>query len=50
MTYDKIQDLKYRYWIVSIEKAQKILKFQPQYTLKKGLRETIKWYERKGWI
>lgn len=32
---------------VNIKKAQQLLKFQPQYTLEQGLRETIDWYKKQ---
>lgn len=50
MTKDKVKDLKFRYWIVSNERARKELEFVPLYTLRKGLKETIRWYKRKGWL
>lgn len=34
-----------------ITKAKKLLKWHPQYSLKQGLRETVKWYvENKQWV
>jgi nucleoside-diphosphate-sugar epimerase len=37
-------------WNCSIEQAKKYLHYQPQYDLKKGGAETLKWYKENGWI
>jgi nucleoside-diphosphate-sugar epimerase len=34
----------------SIEKAQRVLGFQPQVALEDGLRRTFEWYLKAGWI
>jgi nucleoside-diphosphate-sugar epimerase len=34
----------------SIEKAKTGLGFQPEVTLREGIRRTIQWYENKGWL
>ncbi|MEB3340123.1 GDP-mannose 4,6-dehydratase [Okeania sp.] len=36
-------EIKHQY--LSAEKARKLLKWHPEYTLEKGLQETIKWYD-----
>jgi len=36
-------EIKHQY--LSAEKARKLLNWHPEYTLEKGLEETIKWYE-----
>lgn len=33
-----------------ISKAKQVLGFQPQYDLKRGVRETLEWYEQRGLI
>ncbi|GHT65465.1 hypothetical protein AGMMS50239_25290 [Bacteroidia bacterium] len=30
--------------LASIEKAQKLLNYQPQYSMKQGLKEAVEWY------
>jgi len=34
----------------SIEKAKKILGFQPEVSLREGIRRTIHWYEKNDWL
>jgi len=36
--------------IFSIEKAQKELNFAPQIDPEQGLKETVLWYKKKGWV
>ena len=36
--------------VFSIEKAQKELGFDPQVDPEIGLRETVLWYKRNGWV
>ena len=37
-------------WLCDIGKAREILKFSPRYPLKEGLRITLQWYKREGWL
>lgn len=37
-------------WTCSIEKAQKELDYQPQYSLEKGIAATIQWYKLHHWL
>ena len=37
-------------WAIDVSKAKKVLEFQSQYSLARGVRETLDWYEREGWI
>jgi dihydroflavonol-4-reductase len=34
----------------TIEKAKRLLGYQPQVTLREGIRRTISWYEEQGWL
>ena len=34
----------------SVEKAKNILGFQPQISLREGIKRTISWYEENGWL
>lgn len=47
---DKYKILKQRNWICDIEPLRKDLGFVPQYPLRKGLEESIKWYKKEGWL
>ena len=47
---DKISELIAENWSCSIEKAQQELSFNPQYDLRKGMKNTIDWYKKNKWI
>ena len=47
---DKYQILKQRNWRCNIQPATEELGYKPQYDLKKGVKETIKWYKEEGWL
>lgn len=47
---DKVTDLSQRCWGCSIERARRELGYNPQVSLDAGLRETIEWYKREGWL
>lgn len=47
---DKVTDLSQTNWTCSIERAKTELGYDPQIQLEKGLRETIDWYKREGWL
>jgi len=34
----------------SIEKAKRLLGYQPEISLREGICRTIKWYEEQGWL
>ncbi|MBI9065585.1 MAG: NAD(P)-dependent oxidoreductase [Marinilabiliaceae bacterium] len=42
---DKYQDLTSPNWACDATQTLKAFRFQPQYTLEKGIRETIQWYK-----
>jgi len=46
----RARDIKYRYWMCDTSKAGKELGFIPKYTLEEGVKETIDWYKKEGWI
>jgi dihydroflavonol-4-reductase len=46
----RARDIKYRYWMYDTSKAEKELGFIPKYTLENGVKETIAWYRKEGWI
>ncbi len=37
-------------WAVDITKANKALGYQPAYSLEKGIRATVEWYKKEGWL
>ena len=47
---DKVRDLSERCWGCSIERAKRELSYNPQIPIEEGLRETIDWYKREGWL
>lgn len=47
---DKISELVAENWNCSIKKAQDELSFTPRYDLKKGMKDTIRWYKINQWI
>jgi len=46
----KAREMRQKYWLCDIAKAKEELGFHPQYSLRRGLRETIEWYKGQGWI
>lgn len=47
---DKYHILKQRNWRCDIQPAIDELGYKPQYDLERGVRETIAWYKKEGWI
>jgi nucleoside-diphosphate-sugar epimerase len=47
---DKVNDLSQTCWSCSIERAKQELGYSPRVELEDGLRETINWYKREGWL
>lgn len=47
---DKFRILKQRNWNCSSEKARRDFGFNPATPLEEGIRKSIEWYERNGWI
>lgn len=47
---DKVIDLSQSCWGCSIERATDELSYRPRIPLEEGLRETIGWYKREGWL
>lgn len=39
-----------RSWILDISKAKRELSFAPRFDLKEGIRRTIQWYRKEGWL
>lgn len=47
---DKVTDLSQACWGCSIERAKRELGYNQQVQLEDGLRETVAWYKREGWL
>lgn len=47
---DKYQIMKQRNWTCDISSLQKDLNFVPEYSLQKGVEETVEWYIKNGWL
>ena len=47
---DKYNILCQRNWRCDIEPARKELGYKPQYSLERGVKETIAWYKQEGWL
>lgn len=47
---DKFNILRQRNWQCDIEPARRELGFQPQYDLRRGVEETIRWYQDHKWL
>ncbi len=47
---EKIQELTAENWSCSIESISRDLGFEPQFDLKSGLADTIKWYKSNNWL
>jgi len=47
---DKYKIMKQRNWSVSIDKARQEFGFNPIISLEEGIRRSIAWYRREGWL
>lgn len=47
---DKVTDLSQSCWGCSIERAKRELGYRQHVELEDGLRETVAWYKREGWL
>ena len=50
LNLDKLQEILPDYWICSNQKAKRLLGFDPQYDLARGIAETAEWYVRNEWL
>lgn len=50
LNLEKSKEITQPYWICSIEKAQRELGFNPQYSIREGIKITIDWYKKHGWL
>lgn len=47
---DKYNIMAQRNWSVNVDRAKKEFGFNPQVTLKEGVRRSIEWYKKEGWL
>lgn len=47
---EKMNELTAVNWACDINRAQRDLNFLPQYTLKEGLSQTLRWYKENKWL
>jgi len=47
---DKYKELTARGWLLSSQKARKLLGYQPKYDIDTGFKITIDWYWENGWL
>jgi len=47
---DKYKIMKQQNWQCDIAPLQSDLNYQPKYSLEEGVRETIAWYKKEGWL
>jgi nucleoside-diphosphate-sugar epimerase len=47
---DKVTDLSQTCWACSVEKAKRELGYSQRVPLEEGLRGTIEWYKKEGWL
>ena len=50
LNLDKYYILTARNWKCDIEPLQKDLGFNAKYNLERGLKESIEWYKKEGWL
>jgi nucleoside-diphosphate-sugar epimerase len=47
---DKYNILSQRNWRCELEPAQRDLGFDPEWTLERGVKTSIEWYKKEGWL
>ena len=50
INFQKVKEMRIRYWLCSSEKARKILDFSPKFPLDKALQKTYNWYKENKWL
>lgn len=48
--YEKAIEFTQKYWICSVEKAERDFNFKTSIPLEEGLKETIDWYKANNWL
>lgn len=50
LTYDKIREMRARYWVGDSSLAEKELEWKPTWDFPRGMQHTIEWYRKEGWL
>ena len=50
LTPDKVTEMVQDCWVCDATKARRVLGFRPQVRLADGIRSTVNWYKREGWL
>lgn len=50
ISLDKYKDMKQASFVVDTEKSKRLLEFEARYTLEEGIKETLEWYFKQGWL
>lgn len=46
----KVKEMAPDYWLCDSSRAFSTFQFQPKYSLENGFKETLAWYQKKGWL
>ena len=50
LNFQKVKEMKVKYWLCSSEKAKNLLDFSPKFTLNEALQKTYNWYKENKWL
>jgi dihydroflavonol-4-reductase len=50
LNWEKGRDMVQAHWTCSAEKAKRELGYRQQITLEDGIRDTVEWYRKEGWM
>ena len=48
--FDKFKIIKQRNWLCDVSDGERDFNFSPKYDLEAGVRESIEWYRKAGWL
>ncbi len=48
--FDKVREMKERYWVCRADRAAQELGFRPRFSMQEGVRDTVQWYRQAGWL
>ncbi|MBN1446323.1 MAG: NAD-dependent epimerase/dehydratase family protein [Bacteroidetes bacterium] len=50
LNLEKARDITQRYWICDVSKAKRDLGYRQEVSIEEGIRGTVEWYRRQGWL
>jgi nucleoside-diphosphate-sugar epimerase len=50
INFQKVKEMRIKYWLCSSEKARKLLNFSPKFSLDEALQKTYNWYKENKWL